>query len=298
MSSDMEGVKPSLGRFSPGLSPRLSPSRVTFPPSHTVPRRGLVRETGRVYPFISPSLFPQSFKWHAAASARVPAALRHTHNHTHTHAPQMHICTSVINNDEAPFVTFEGEWSGSTELLGKDWHCQTFFFSLWKICWCWKAGDFFSRYVVMETNIWLRTFSTEKWSYTLWAHTLGKDFMLVSPSKVFSPLRKGSHPETKECEGQPAGFLLEAGGSGLRPCPVISQICDAHLKHLHTSLLCFPQTVGEMGSATLWGKPGNVLTSYYSFARRSHPAAFVRLSHDRILIREWIHSMPNSVLTL
>lgn len=71
--------------------------------------------------------------------------------------------------------------------------------------------------------------------------------MLISLSEVFSPLQKGSHSEKKECEGQPAGFLLEAGGS----CPVICQNCDAHLKHLRTSLLCFPQTVGEMGSATL-----------------------------------------------
>lgn len=61
---------------------------------------------------------------------------------------------------------------------------------------------------------------------------------------------------------------------------LLSQNCDAHLTHLRTSLLCFPQTVGEMGSATLWGKPGCVFTNYYSFTRCSHPAAFVRLSYD------------------
>lgn len=182
------------------------------------------------------------------------------------------------------------------ELLGIDCHCQTFFFHNGKSVDAERLVIFFSRYVVMETNIWLRAFSTAKWTHTLWAHTLGKDFMLVSLSKVFSPLRKGSHPEKKECEGQPAGFLLEAGGSGLWPCPVICQNCDAHLKHLRTSLLCFPQTVGEMGSATLWGKPGRVFTNYYSFTCCSHPAAF-ELRH-RILISEWIHSMPDSVLTL
>lgn len=169
----------------------------------------------------------------------------------------------------------------SPELLGKDCRCQTFFFFLqWKICWCWKAGDFFS-----DMLLWRQIFGWEHFPQqssvtrsgpTRWGRTLCSYHSV----RYFHHSEKVLIQKKKECEGQPAGFLLEAGGSGLRPFPVICQNCDAHLKHLRTSLLCFPQTVGEMGSATLWGKPGRVFTNYYSFTRCSHPSAFVRLSYD------------------
>lgn len=127
---------------------------------------------------------------------------------------------------------------------GTGGNCQTvvclFFHNGKKNCWCWKAWWLFFWYVVMETNIWLRVFSTVKWSHPFWAH--------VGVGHIFTTVKRFSTKNKK---------LVE--------------------EHLHTSLLCFPQNFGEMRSATSQGKSGCIFTSYYSF---TYTAVLVRLSED------------------
>lgn len=161
--------------------------------------------------------------------------------HIHLH----HRRLFVANNDVLLFIVFESEWAHASwfaprkfvEVLGKECQCGLCILAWWKICWCRKHEmlNIFFRYVVMETNIWLKAFST----VTMMSHNLAlcvvKRLYVISTVSYHHLVRhifKVHHwirpfLSKKEFEGRGLNSSWKSkildiyvGSSGLPQCPI------------------------------------------------------------------------------